>query len=279
MITRSTLVVAMMGLTSCVATVESATTDITTFSPPPTDPMPEPTLASSTGSVPDDLPDSTTTTADPETTTGHPDTSSVQPDFGSEGDTCGGKVDFLFVLDTFEGGGAEWARMDQALTELRPKLVHWFASFDTHWMVVDGQESWGLECVGPCDASNGVTCSPYGPASYPCAPHSNGTLSVCDQKRGAGVTFPVGWGSANERCQLAGGARYIQSSKETDLLSPLECITTVGVSDHHTSADLAMVKALSTIETKVPGGCNLGFLRDDALLVVVFFTRWGVYEG
>ncbi|MGB1013702.1 MAG: hypothetical protein ACPG4T_06190, partial [Nannocystaceae bacterium] len=172
------------------------------------------------------------------------------------------------------------ARMDAALTQVRPKFVEWFANFDTHWMVIDGQRSWGLtECDEYCAATNDQTCEPHGPPDYPCAPYTDGSITECDNIRGAGLTFPAGYESSNKRCELAGGERYIQSSIEPDLLDALTCTTTVGFSDTLTSAEWEMIEALKPTQTKVPGGCNLGFLRDDALLVVVFFTGYAATDS
>jgi len=238
---------------------------------------PQPTTSTTTGN---DEETEATTGGTTTTTTGLPDTTGILPDFGGEGLGCGGKIDFLFVLDRWKLSEPYWGRMDAALQEMRPKFVGWFANFDTHWMVVDGLNYWGLwNCPERCAETNGVTCTPTGPAQYPCEPYNTDSISDCDEIEGAGRTFPAGFGSSNKRCELAGGNRFAASQLEPDLAATLGCLTAVGYSDEFSTAELAMVEALTPKMTKVPGGCNLGFLRDDALLVIVLFTPYSGVEG
>jgi len=96
-----------------------------------------------------------------------------------------------------------------------------------------------------------------------------------------GAYLPKRDRAANKRCQL-GPHRYISSETE-DPAGALECITTTGYGDHNSFfAELSMVKAVEPIITRVPGGCNLGFLRSEALLVVVYVSphrSWEVWEA
>ncbi|MGB1275969.1 MAG: hypothetical protein ACPG77_09485, partial [Nannocystaceae bacterium] len=120
---------------------------------------------------------------------------------------------------------------------------------------------------------------PEGPADYPCEPYTDNSITDCDLKHGSGMVFPAGFGATNHRCELAGNDRFISSTLEPDLLPALECITTVGYTDAYSVVELGMVEAINPMMTKVPGGCNLGFLRDDALLVIVLFTPYSGFEG
>ncbi len=214
------------------------------------------------------------TTEEPTSSTGHPSDTSMLPDFGDDGPDCNGKIDILFALDRNVVMEEYWPTMFAALEEVRPMMVEWFANFDTHWLVATPHITWGLAgCEQQCADTNGETCGPYGPWLYPCAPYTDGSLTECDHVVGAGMTFPAGHGASNKRCELAGGERYIQSSLEPDLLSTLECITTNGWTDIDTVATpISMLRALQPTATRVPGGCNFKFLRDDALLFVIFFT-------
>ncbi|MGB1013800.1 MAG: hypothetical protein ACPG4T_06685 [Nannocystaceae bacterium] len=256
--------------------VASTSTTTTTFTPHPD--IPQPTWVSSTGFDPATS-GTTSETETTDSTTGHPDTSSVQPDFGSDGDLCGGKMDILLVLDRHEAMEAHWHKLEAALEVARPIYQHALSNFDTHWMVVDGRFSWGdLACEPRCAETNGATCAPDGPAEHPCAPFTDGSLTECDLIRGAGLTFPVGAGAANQRCET-GPHRYISSETE-DPSTALECITTTGYSDSNSVyAELAMTLAVEPLMTGVPGGCNLGFLRSDALLFVVFVSANGSWDG
>ncbi len=254
---------------ACGTAEEPSTTTTTTFTPT-TDAVPQPTLATTTGVLPTTT--EAATTEDPEPTQDHPGTSPVLPDFGGDGPDCNGKIDILFINDRWH---TYWPTMKAALEVVRPKFVEWFANFDTHWMSATVHKTWGmLECPEVCAANDGVTCHPAGPHLYPCAAHTDGSLTPCDTTRGAGLTFLAGFESPNKRCELAGGQRYIQSTQEPDLLSALECITTFGYTDiTGIYAEEAMVNAIKPTMTKVPDGCNYKFLRDDALLLIVLMSH------
>ena len=122
-----------------------------------------------------------------------------------------------------------------------------------------------------CAQQNWESCAPDGPGDYPCDAYMGNQLDECDATHGAGVTFPLPGGASNQRCELAGGNRYIIDS-EPDLLAAFECIATMGLRNGGGAMpSYTMVKAISD-ENLGPGGCNEGFLRKDAILVVTFLT-------
>jgi hypothetical protein len=136
-------------------------------------------------------------------------------------------------------------------------------------MVVDLDDRWGHPSCDGC--SNG--CS-YQDGSffidvpdYPCshAPES------CDAALGAGVVFPAGDQASNSDCGFPAGRRWLEASDPTvDTAFP--CAATVGASG---SGDERVAEALqSAVSSSMqgPGGCNEGFLRNDAVLVVVIVT-------
>lgn len=172
-----------------------------------------------------------------------------------------------------------YPKLESALQETLPTFLTWFTNFDTHWMVANTRAGWGIVgCEAECAANDGVMCWPVGPPAYPCTAY-DGELSECDQTFGAAVTFPAGFDAANQRCILSSGERFA-TSDSADLLAELECITQTGWTDvDGLKAEKAMVDALRPVMTKVPGGCNLGFLRDEALLVVIFFSDYGGVNG
>jgi hypothetical protein len=94
-----------------------------------------------------------------------------------------------------------------------------------------------------------------------CAPLSIGTL----------VTMTGGDFSSNQQCDpYSSGLRFMTENDNLD--NKFNCAARVGVSgngDEHPME--AMLTALQPPLSEV-GGCNEGFLRDDALLVVVFIT-------
>lgn len=274
-VTRTTLAwVTAIGLSSCGSPTEEVTTTTTTFSPWTTEPMPEPTLATSTGEPLTTSSDTDTT--DPGSTTGHPTDTATPPDFGEGGPDCNGKIDILFAFNRTWDTEEFWPRMDAALTVVRPMMIEWFANFDTHWMVAMTTPKWGLVgCEEECAANDGATCEPIGPPDFPCEPYTDGTLDDCDNTLGAGAVFPVGFSASNTRCELAGGKRYIESSQTEDLLGELECITQTGwTNGDGATTEPAMVEAFSPLLSKLPDSCNLGFLRDDALLLIVLFSPY-----
>src|SRR5690606_22368282 len=71
-------------------------------------------------------------------------------------------------------------------------------------------------------------------------------------------------------CGIIGGNRYMIDG-QPNLASTFECVAKVGTSGDGSERPMeAMVAAVSTLNG--PGGCNEGFLRKDALLVVTFIT-------
>ena len=85
------------------------------------------------------------------------------------------------------------------------------------------------------------------------------------------VVDPAGEGATNALCQLQGGNRYIVEG-QPDLAATFECIASVGLAGNPSERPLdGMVEAISPA-LEGPGGCNEGFLRDDAILVVTFLS-------
>ena len=202
-------------------------------------------------------------------------------DLGQGQDTpagCQGKIDFIFVMSA-----------DGLLVDLQPQLVAAFPkfvetistkfeNFDVHIMVVDGAGIWGLEfCNGACP--NLLTCLSGDPCcpdnskpkdslccdlpEYPC--DQLDLLTACDWTLGAGTVFPAGELSANKPCKIDGGRRYL-TQDQTNLSETFSCIAQVGM----TGGEMVVAALINAISPKfnAPGGCNEGFLRDDALLMV-----------
>ena len=188
-----------------------------------------------------------------------PDMGTPQPDFGGPPIGCKGKIDFLFVISRSGVMGPPQAKLLAAAPEFLATIQAQFDDFDVHIMVVDSQEAWWVydcedQCPGPCDIA----------PKYPCGV----VPTVCDTTIGAGTVYNAGPYAANVPCELD-GRRYI--TKDTpDIPSAFECIARVGVSGNNKMGDAlvaAVAPQLNASEPK-PGGCNAGFLRDDALLMV-----------
>lgn len=181
------------------------------------------------------------------------------PDFGSHlPKGCQGKIDFMFVISASGTMKAFQQRLIDSFPGFMMAIQEQLPEFDVHIISADSDNIWPLDDCKFCD---GVSCDPQG-----VPPGCGAELDKCDKKvLGAGVTFPAGDGASNRRCELFGGNRYIIDG-EPDLTDAFTCIAQVGIDGAVVSAE-AMVNAL-TPELNGPLGCNEGFLRDDALLVV-----------
>jgi hypothetical protein len=150
-------------------------------------------------------------------------------------------------------------------------------------MVVTGDDWWGSPaCNESCpdlSCKVGDSCCEWGDADkvgkpccdspdYPC--DKQDLVTTCDWLWGAGEVFPAGSGGAsNKPCPVEGGRRYLVKG-QTDLKGTFECIAKVGSSGWG-----ALGQALAAAvqhNLNGPGGCNGGFLRDDALLMVTFIA-------
>lgn len=196
-------------------------------------------------------------------TTGSVTTTGIDLGPGTRPYGCGA-VDFLFVIDN----SASMAPHQDALIAAFPGwaanmqlLVP--ASGQSQLMVVKTDTGWGGHCMDQCDEMQ--MC--LDDLEFDCSMTSVG----CDAALGAGVTYPYGMSGSNLPCQLVGDARYV-IPEEPDIVPPLTCMADVGVRTYSEPRTMdALVAALDTDQLG-PGGCNDGFLRDDALLVVTILT-------
>jgi hypothetical protein len=146
--------------------------------------------------------------------------------------------------------------------------------FDVHILTANPDGLWPGKYV--CETGDGA-CKDYfpncGPTAmdYQCGVYPE-LVTECDEILGAGLTFNTGGSAANKLCDLHGGHRYIVGD-EPDMAGAFECIAKVGTSGGDPPLGDAMIAAISP-ELNGPGGCNEGFLRDDALLVVVLITDY-----
>ena len=181
------------------------------------------------------------------------------PDAGS-GDMvgCRGKIDFVFAISTSSTMEVVQKPMMTSLPGFMAAIGERFTEFDVRVLSAKSNALWALE---DCASCLDETCDPNGePPLCGVAP------DPCDDQIGAGVTFPVGIDAANRRCEFFGGHRYIVGD-EPDFEGAFACSTQTGMNGAFAHVAEAMVAAISP-EFNGPGGCNEGFIRDDALLVV-----------
>jgi hypothetical protein len=172
---------------------------------------------------------------------------------------CKGKIDFLFVISRYTGMSYFQEQLSAAFPQFIATIEEKFADFDYHIMVVDGDDDWGaVTCEEMCPAP----CEP----GYPCWYLPTG----CDTTMGAGVRFPAGWGAANDLCAIDGGRRYM-IKEQTALAATFSCVAALG----HSGYDLIGEALTAAVQPGInqTGGCNGGFLRDDALLMVTLISN------
>ncbi len=189
------------------------------------------------------------------------------PDFEGNPAGCQGKIDFLFVISSWYTESFQQAQLNEAFPAFVKIIKEDFEDFDYHIMVVDaGYTSGGLNKCQSCYMciNCGEGCEKWGgPKDYPC----NEETTACDWIPGAGVTLPANFGASNKRCKLFGDNRYIIKG-EPNLEEAFTCIATLGAGPKSPVAMWSLDAALQP-EILSDTGCNSGFLRDEALLVVV----------
>ncbi|MCA9687699.1 MAG: hypothetical protein KC457_36405, partial [Myxococcales bacterium] len=90
------------------------------------------------------------------------------------------------------------------------------------------------------------------------------------------MVFPAGLNATNAPCKIDGGKRFLDKG-QTDLDETFQCIARVGAVSNYFSWTMEGMLAAVGPELNGPGGCNEGFLRDDALLMVTLVAPEGDY--
>jgi hypothetical protein len=196
----------------------------------------------------------------------------VMPDFQPPPAGCKGKIDFLFLIARTGTMGTEQDKLLPSLPGFIATIEATFPDFDSHIIVANPDGTWpGWNCEVPelC-GTDPHTCDPFAPG-YKCGPETWDLIKPCDETLGAGILFNIGPDSANEPCVLAGDRRYMVLPGEPEPATAFDCIARVGDSGPDPPMGEALVAAMSTA-LNADGGCNAGFLRPDALLVVTMIT-------
>jgi hypothetical protein len=224
-------------------------------------------------STTDDPDSSSSTTAEPSTTdlstgaaAGDTGGTTLILDVGAHPDIgdgnpigCKGKIDFLFVISRYGGMEGFQTQLLDAFPKFIATIEAKFSDFDYHIMVVDGDPGWGHSS---CNEQCPVQCMPDYPCGY--------TPTYCDTKIGAGNVFAAGQDAANKPCNIDGGRRYMVTG-QTDLKETFACAAQIGSSGGDRLGEALTAAMHSNIND--PGGCNPGFLRDDALLMVTLISN------
>lgn len=197
-------------------------------------------------------------------------------DVGAEDETGTGgepgckKVDFLFIIDDSGSMRDEQDRLVAAFPGFIQAIKDQVEGQDHHIMVIDSDENPAWLCEefldgAHCEGSNmQPDCG-----QYPCG--SIDMLGQCDVTLGAGVTQPYGGYASNMSCGFPNDRRYLTDADD-DLTGKFACAAKVGISGNGDELPMtAMLEALGDTLAQ-PGGCNEGFLRDDAILVVTLVS-------
>jgi hypothetical protein len=172
---------------------------------------------------------------------------------------CKGKIDFLFVISRYAGMEGFQKQLLDAFPKFIDTIQAKFADFDYHIMVVDGDPYWGVDT---CDSLCPAQCVPNYPCGY--------TPTFCDEWLGAGTVFPAGDDAANKPCDIAANRRYMVTGQH-NLQDTFACAAQVGSAGGPWLGE-ALTAAVNS-NTNDPGGCNPGFLRRDALLMVTLISN------
>jgi hypothetical protein len=152
------------------------------------------------------------------------------------------KVDFLFVVDNSISMLLHQEKLSRSFPGFMQVIEDSLDANDFHIMVVDTDEWDG-------DDEEASASDP------------------CRDALGAGKRS----GAIGQSCGVDGTARYISNDQE-NLSDTFSCIAQVGTFGDSGELPMdAMLQATSSAKNR-PGGCNEGFLRDDAILVVTFIT-------
>ena len=186
------------------------------------------------------------------------------------------KADFLFVIDNSGSMADEQANLIASFPGFIATITQTIAAQDYHIMAVPTDDG---KSVGLNTKCSGGTCSCM-PAPVCCektcelfADNCNGfacddlPITACDQVYGRGNVY----NASGHRCQLEGERRYLSNS-QPNLAQSFECVANIGT--HGSGAERPMLATLEALSEPLnaPGGCDEGFLRDDAILIVIVIT-------
>ncbi len=184
---------------------------------------------------------------------------------GGEEQSCAA-IDFLFVIDNSGSMGDNQQALIASFPGFIQKIQETISAVDSyHIMVVDTDAYWN-DCIVECAFFPNM-CQ-FGGVNA-----CDGAPTVCDETLGGGVNFPVGSDASNQYCDLTGGQRYITPQEPFAALpQKFTCIAQVGTDGDSDEKPLQALTAAVSPEHQGPGGCNTGFLRDDAVLVLTIIT-------
>jgi hypothetical protein len=181
------------------------------------------------------------------------------------------KVDFLFVVDNSGSMGDEQQNLANSFPGFVTTIQSTLSAQDYHIMVVDtGLHDFYeelVECQEDCQDPEELDCKLPGLGNVDCTMLP--TAATCDTTLGAGrIHSQV---SPPTECGIAGSQRYLIDGQPT-LSATFECLALVGTDGDGSERPMESMANAVRAPLNGPGGCNEGFLRDDAILVVTVIT-------
>ena len=151
------------------------------------------------------------------------------------------KVDFLFVVDNSLSMLEEQTALVRSFPGFMSVVEQTLGASDFHVMVID------TDAGGLGDAISTIL----------------GRSDVCAPVLGAGHRQ----NQSGEECGLEGTQRYLDAT-QSDLAGAFSCVAQVGTLGNPSEAPVDAMLASLAPAINAAGGCNAGFSRDDAVLVV-----------
>jgi hypothetical protein len=178
------------------------------------------------------------------------------------------KADFLFVIDNSRSMQGKQEALAQTFKPFMQQITDNLETEDVHVMVVDTD---GPTLCTPEDCADPGNSGPVLEHCLEGAQTDGGyactaSFDACDSTRGAGVVHPAGNWASNMVCPVQGDKRYLDETD--DLETAFDCMARVGTAGKKRERPIdSMLAALDPAN-----GCNTGFLRDDAILVITFIS-------
>jgi hypothetical protein len=175
------------------------------------------------------------------------------------------KIDFLFVIDSSESMTPHQTNLVDSFPGFVTAMQDAVSANDWHVMVVDTDAQWGGgACANACMTLGSCPDEP----AFPC---DTAPPELCDIAIGAGIVAPYGEAASNTVCEVGGDDRYIGAAVG-DLLDGFSCIAKVGVDGNSEERTAEALVAAIDPAASAADGCNEGFLRDDAILVITIIS-------
>ena len=187
------------------------------------------------------------------------------------------KVDFLFVIDNSGSMADEQHNLIESFPGFIDTITSTIDAGDFHIMTVstDGGEGNGGGEV-QCDGSDCV-CEPapsccelacqFGSSCNGVACDDLPPVDECTYEYGSGKRYS---GEGTD-CELAGGRRWMTDA-QPNLAQSFQCAAAVGAYGSGDEKPMLAAREACGSGQNGPGGCDEGFLRDDAILVLTVIT-------